>query len=85
MMRGPINIRYESDVAKYLAASFMEKVRLCSGGNFDLSAGILCLNDGAPGICSLMLTWKEKDLIAYRIIGHDHRFSVSLNTHHFCS
>jgi hypothetical protein len=62
----------------------MEEIRLCSGGNFDLSAGILCLNDGVPGTCSLLLTWKRSDHIAYRIIGHDRRFSVSLNAHQFC-
>jgi hypothetical protein len=35
------------EIAKYLAARFMEKIRLCSGGNCDLSAAVLCLNDRA--------------------------------------
>jgi hypothetical protein len=77
--------KYESEIAKYLAASFMEKIRLCSGGYCDLLAGILCLNDGAPGTFPLLLKWKRSDHVAYRIIGHDRRFLVSLTAHHFCS
>jgi hypothetical protein len=73
------------EITKYVAARFMENIRLCSGGNCDLLAGVLCLNDGAPGTCPLLLEWKRSDHIAYRIIGHGRRFLVSRNAHNFCN